>query len=157
MLKLTSVDSDRITSPNVFRVDVGETHVLDDDVLCVAYDADTLSFDYTLGTLTDQALVGANGHAEHTGLVVCDLADLGCFGLVVDAPVVLVDGNLAVRGSSPGGASGFGGSSLGASEVKGFGENDNARRGVGKVVLKLGSGGWVYWCCIAATGYTWYV
>jgi hypothetical protein len=68
---------------------------LDDDVLCVADDSDTLALDHALGALADQTLVGANRHAEHTGLVVGNLADLGCVGLVVAAPVVLVDGKLA--------------------------------------------------------------
>jgi hypothetical protein len=39
-------------------------------------------------------------------------------GLVVGAPVVLVDGNLAVGGSTPGSATGAGGAALGVGEVE---------------------------------------
>jgi hypothetical protein len=152
----TTVNSDGVAAPDVFRVDVGEAHVLDDDVLCVADDADALALDHALGALADQALVGANGHAEHAGFVVGDTADLGRVWLVVAAPVVFVDGLLAVGGGAPGSAAGFGDLAFGAGEVKGLGEYDDARGGVGKVALELGDSGWVNWRCVAATGYTWF-
>jgi hypothetical protein len=152
-----AVDGDGVAAPDVGRVDVGEAHVLDDNVLCVADDADALALDYALGALADQALVGADGHAEHTGLVVCDGADFGCVWLVVAAPVVLVDGLLAGGSGTPRGASGFSNLAFGTGEVEGLGEDDDARGGVGEVVLEFGGGGWVDWCCVAATGYAWVV
>jgi hypothetical protein len=51
--ELTTIHGDRITSPNVLRVDVGKSHVLDDDVLCVRDNANTLALDHTLGALTN--------------------------------------------------------------------------------------------------------
>lgn len=120
----TAVDGDGITTPDVFRVDVGEADVLNDDVLCVADDSDSLALDDTLGALADQALVGADGHTKDTGLVVCDLADLGSFGLVVAAPVVLVDGDLALGASSPRSTSGLGSGAFSASEIEGFGQDN---------------------------------
>jgi hypothetical protein len=135
-------------------VDVGEAHVLDDDVLCVADDTDTLALDHALGALADQALVGANGHAEHAGLVVRDLADLGGIGLVVAAPVVLVDGKLAVGCGSPGRTAGFGDLALAVGEVEGLGEDDDTGGGVGEVVLEFGDASWVDGGCIAASSYT---
>jgi hypothetical protein len=51
--EVCAVDGDGVAAPDVFRVDVGETHVLDDDVFGVADDAHTLAFDYALGALSD--------------------------------------------------------------------------------------------------------
>jgi hypothetical protein len=139
----TSVNGDSITTPDVLRVDIGEANVLNDNVLCVAHDAHTLALNDTLVALADQRLVGANGHAEHTGFVVGDLADLGCAGLVVVTPLVLVDGELALRASSPWSTTRIGDGSLRSGEVKGLGQNDNAGRRVRKVVLELSDGRWV--------------
>lgn len=150
----TTVDGDGVAAPDVFRVDVGEANVLDDNVLCVAYDADTFALDYAFVALADQTLVRANGHAEHTGFVVGDLADLGGFGLVVVAPFVLVNSALACRASSPRSTSRVSDSALGALEVKGLGENNDAGRRVTEVADELGSGTWVHWRSIASAGYT---
>lgn len=59
----------------------------------------------------------------------CVLADRdgGCVRLVVRAPVVLVDGNLASRRSTPRRAASRGSSSLCAGEVEGLGQDDHAR------------------------------
>jgi hypothetical protein len=121
----TSIDGDGVAAPDIFGVDVGEANVLDDDVLCVADDADSFALNDALGALADQTLVGADGHAEHTSLVVGDFADLGCVGLVVDAPVVLVNGKLAVGCGSPWCTSRFGGGAFRASKVEGLRKNDN--------------------------------
>ena len=55
--KIRVVDGDGITTPDVSRVDLRETDVLDDDVLRAAHNADTLSSDHTLASLTNQTLV----------------------------------------------------------------------------------------------------
>jgi hypothetical protein len=84
-----------------------------------------------------------NSHAEHTGFVIGDLADLGCAGLVVVAPLVFVDGELTLRASSPWSTSRLGDGSLRSSEVEGLGQNNNAGRRVREVVLELSDGSWV--------------
>jgi hypothetical protein len=127
---------------------------LDDDVLRIAHDADTLALDNTLGALTDQGLVGANGHTEDTSLVVCDTADFGRIGLVVLAPVVLVNGFLACGASSPRGTTISGGLAFGSGEVEGLGEDNDTSRGVRKVILELSDGVGVNGCGIASSSYT---
>lgn len=67
--------------------------------------------------------------------------DLGSVGLVVGAPVVLVNGSLASRASTPRRATGSSGGTLSVAEVKGLGQDDDAGGGVGKVGDKLGGGG----------------
>lgn len=64
----------------------------------------------------------------------------GSIRLVVLAPVVLVDGNLTSRGSTPRSAASGGGSSLGAGEVESLGENDDAWGRVTQVRDQLGCG-----------------
>jgi hypothetical protein len=151
---LTSINGDCVTAPDVFRIDISEANVLDDDVLCVTNDADTFAFDHTLRALANQALVGADSHAQNTGLVVCDLTDLGRIGLVVYTPIVLVNSKLACRSSTPRSASSIGCSALSASEVKSLGEDNDAGRGILKVTDKLSISGWVDWRSAATTGYT---
>lgn len=101
MRVLTSIEGDGITSPDILGVDLCEADILYDDVLCSTDDTDTFALDDTLGSLSDQTLVGADCHTKDTGLVIRDGADLGCVGLVVLAPVVLVDGLLASGSSAP--------------------------------------------------------
>jgi hypothetical protein len=127
---------------------------LNDDVLRVTNDADTFAFDHALGALADQALVGSDGHAQNTGLVVCDLADLGGIGLVVNTPVVLVDGKLTCRSGTPRSTSSIGCSALSAGEIESLGEDDDAGRGILEVTDKLSIGGWVDWCSAATASYT---
>jgi hypothetical protein len=155
--EVCAVDGDGITAPDVFRIDIGEAYVLDDYVLCVTDDADSLALNDALGALADEGLVGSDGHAEHAGFVVRDAVDFGRGGLVVDAPVVLVDGLLTLRAGAPGGAAGAGDGSFGAVEVEGLGQDDDAGGGVAEVADELGGGSWVDWCGIATTGYAWYV
>jgi hypothetical protein len=126
---------------------------LNDDVLCVAHDADTLALDYTLGALTNQGLVGANRHTKDTSLVICDTADLGRIGLVVLAPVIFIDGLLTCRASSPRSTTITGDLAFGSAEVKGLSEDNDTRRGVRKVVLELSDRVGVDWCGIASSSY----
>ena len=120
---------------------------LDDDVARTADDSQTLALDDTGRTRADQGFVGFDGYAEDTGVVaerasqfgeidwndgvwrLCVLADRdgGRVGLIVRAPVVLVDGKLASRCSTPGRAAGASSSSLCAGEVEGLRQNDHAR------------------------------
>ena len=142
--EVSTVDGDSITTPDVLGVDVSEADVLDDDVLGAGDDTDTLALDNTLGALADQGLVGANGHTEHTGLVVLDAGDLGGVGLVVIAPSVLVDSLLAGGGSAPGSATSRGDSAFSSGEVESLGQDDDTGGGVSEVADKLSSGGRVH-------------
>jgi hypothetical protein len=153
-LQLTTVDGDGITTPDVLRVDIGETDVLNDNVLDAADHADTLSLDNTLVALADQRLVGANSHTEHTSLVVGDAGDLGRVLLVVVTPSVLVDGNLTSRTSAPGTATSRGDLTLGAGEVKSLGEDNGASLGVAEVADELSVGLGVDRCGFATTSNT---
>ncbi len=148
-----AVNGDGITTPDVLRVDLSETNVLDNDVLDVAGHADTLALDNTLAALTDQRLVGFYSHSEHTSLVVGDAADLGSAGLVVGAPIVLVDGDLATGAGTPWAATGRGNLTLSASEVECLGEDNDTRRSVAEVVDKLLGCGRVDGCGVATTSY----
>ena len=152
-----AVNGDGITTPDVLRVDLSETNVLDNDVLDVASHADTLALDDTLGALSDQRLVGLDSDAEHTSLIVGDAADLGSIGLVVVAPSVLVNGDLASGAGTPWAATGGGSLTLSASEVKGLGEDDNTGRRVTEVADELGSSGRVDGLSVTTTSDTWTV
>jgi hypothetical protein len=139
--EVCTVDGDGITTPDVLGVDIGEANVLDDDVLSVGDDANTLALNDTLGALADERLVGTNGHTKDTSLVVLDVGDLGGIGLVVVAPAILVDSLLACGTSSPRSATSRGSGALSSGEVKGLGQDNDARRGVGQVADQLGGGG----------------
>lgn len=129
------VEGDGISSPDKLRVELSDVNVLDNDVLGVD-DTETLAADDTLGANTDQRLVGADGDAQNAGLVVLDV-DLGGVGLVVGAPAVLVDGELALSAGSPGGAAGLAGGALGADEADGTVDEDAARGRVAEVLDEL--------------------
>ena len=139
--KIGTVDGDSITTPDVLRVDIGETNVLDDDVLRTRDDTDTLALDDTLGALTNQGLVGANGHTEHTSLVVLDARNLRGVGLVVVAPAILIDRLLAGGASTPRSAASGGGSALSSGEVEGLGQDNDTGAGVGEIADELSGGG----------------
>lgn len=145
------VDGDSITTPDVLRVQVGNVNILDNNVLGTADHADTLALDDALAANTDEGLVGSDVDAEQTGLVVLD-RDLGGVGLVVVAPVVLVDGGLAARGGSPGRAASLGGGALGSGEVKGAVEHDDAGTAVTEVGDELGRGLGIDGSCAATSG-----
>lgn len=132
---------------------------LNDYVLDTIGHAETLALDDTLVALTNQTLVGVDSDTDHTGLVVSygrnlllvrsHIAEgeviiktnLGCRGLVVLTPAILIDGLLAKTASAPGRAALGGGSALSTAEVKGLGENDDTGCAVTKVRDQLGSGG----------------
>ena len=153
-LQLTAVDGDGITTPDELRVDLGETDVLDDDVLDAVGHADTLSFDNTLVALTDKRLVGANSDTNNTSLIISDAGDLGRGLLVVVAPSVLVDGNLACGASAPGTATSRGDLTLTASEVEGLGEDNGAGLVITEVANELSVGLGVDRGGAATTSYT---
>lgn len=77
-------------------------------------------------------------------------ADGGSVGLVVGAPVVLVDGRLAARSRSVGGTAGGRDGAFGAGEVERLGQDDNASRRVREVGDEFGIGARVD-CSGAAT------
>lgn len=132
------VEGNGITTPDVLRVELSDVNVLDDDVLGTN-DSETLATDDTLGANADQGLVGANLDTQNTGLVILDV-DLGGVGLVVAAPVVLVDGSLALGSSSPGGTTSLAGGTLSANEVDGAVEVDDSGGGVTEVRDELSGG-----------------
>lgn len=135
--QVSVVEGDGITAPDEARVEVGNMNVLDDDVLG-AHDAQALALDDALVSNTNQTLVRADLDAQNTGLVVLD-GDLLGVGLVVVTPIVLVDGQLALRASSPGSTSRLGGGTLGAGEVDGAVEVDDTRLRVAEVRDQLRS------------------
>lgn len=150
-----AVNGDGITTPDVLRVDLGETDILNNDVLDVASHADTLALDDTLAALSNQRLVGLDSDSEHTSLVVGDAANLGSVRLVVVAPAVLVDGDLASGAGSPWAATGRGSLTLSASEVESLGENNDTRRRVTEVADELRSSRGVDRFGAATTSDTW--
>lgn len=109
---------------------------LDNDVGNTADHADTTTLDDTAGALSNQRLVGVDSDTEQTGVVaksmlvkIIDLfrctahcllgnAGAGSIGLVVGAPVILVDSDLAGRSSTPGSTASGSGGTLGISEVE---------------------------------------
>jgi hypothetical protein len=129
---------------------------LDDNVVGTADDTETLALDDTGRTGAQQGLVGGNGDTERTGIVAgIELVVINMHGferfllahgdgrsrrLVVVAPVVLVDSNLASRTSTPRSATGTASSTLSATEVKSLGEDNDTRGRVTKVRDQLGSG-----------------
>ena len=96
-----SVQGDGISAPNVFRVDIGDLNVLEDDILSSVYDSQAFAFDDTLGAIADDCLVRANSDSESSGSIVCDARDRRCIRFVVLAPLVLVNSSLASSGSTP--------------------------------------------------------
>lgn len=80
-------DGDSITTPDVFRVDVGEVDILNDNVLDAVGHVDTLALDDTGGALADQGLVGLDLDRVPGSLVISDGADSCGAGLVVLAPL----------------------------------------------------------------------
>lgn len=130
--QVSAGQGDGITTPDVLGVQLGDTDVLDDDVLHAVGHAQTLALDDSRGARAEDGLVRGDLDGVQTGLVVSD-RDGGSVGLVVGAPVVLVDGLLASGACSPGSTSGLGSGALGSGEVEGLGQDDDASRGVGKV------------------------
>lgn len=80
-------DGDSITTPDVFRVDISEVDILNDNVLDAVGHVDTLALDDTGGALADQGLVGLDLDRVPGSLVISDGADSRGAGLVVLAPL----------------------------------------------------------------------
>ena len=141
-----SINGNRISTPDVLRVQLRNVNVLNDDILRAVGNAETLSTDDTLVSNTDERLVRPNRHTGDTRLVVGDLDVLGSrAGIAVGAPAGVVDGILAaVAGALVGGraASSLRGGALGVLEVELLVEHDAARGRVGEPRLELrGAGG----------------
>lgn len=130
--QVSVVQRDGITSPNILGVDVAEGHVLHNDIARL-HDADALAFQGRAGArFSDKRLVAPHRDAQDAGVVVRDGAGRRV-GLVVCAPVVLVDGDLAAARGAPGRAARGGRRALGAGEVVHAVEDDDARLGVAQV------------------------
>lgn len=136
---MTAIFLLRLSADFLLRFDLDpmrRSHLLDDDVLGTADHAQATALDDTLAALTNQGLVGANSDTEQTGLVAnrtCEhenqpslhilryLLGNGSsrrIRLVVGAPVILVDGNLAGRAGTPGLATSGRSGALGVGEVE---------------------------------------
>ena len=92
--------SNGIAAPDVLRVELGDVNVLDDDVLDTVGKSDALALDDTFRARADDRFVRGYHDRIETSLVVSDRSGW-CIGLIVSAPIVLVDGGLAARASSP--------------------------------------------------------
>lgn len=126
---ISIIQGDGISTPHILRVNISESDVLDDNVGCL-HDADTFALDggSTAG-LANKRLVARDRDTLYTSIVVRD-RHAGRIGLVVLAPVILVDGNLAGAGRSPGGAARGGRGTLGAGEIVCSLEDDDTGFGV---------------------------
>lgn len=60
--------------------------------------------------------------------------------MVVVTPLILVDGLLALRASSPWSTAGFGCGSFRSSKIEGLGKNNDTGLGIGEVALELCDG-----------------
>jgi hypothetical protein len=100
---------------------------------------ETLALDHTGAALTDEGLFGRNSNSDGSGVVVRDGGRRRA-GLVVLAPVVLVDGQLTGGTGTPRSATGTRSLALGAGEVEGLLQDDNTSGGVAKVRDQLGIG-----------------
>jgi hypothetical protein len=98
---ICSVQGDSVSAPNVFRVDVGDLNVLEDDVLSPVYDSQAFAFDDTLGAIADDCLVRADSDSESSSSIISDARDRRCIRFVVLAPLVLVNCSLASSASTP--------------------------------------------------------
>lgn len=134
-----AVERDSITAPDVVRVQLGNLDVLDDNVVGAGNDAETLALDHTAATLTQDGLLGVDSDTKRACIVVGN-GDRRSARLVVLAPVVLVDGQLACRASAPGSTASTGSGSLSVGEVKGLLQDDDTGGRVAKVRDQLGIG-----------------
>lgn len=92
--------SDRIAAPDVLRVKLGDVDVLDDNILNTVGHPDALALEDTFRARTDDRFVGGDLDRVKTSFIVRDRGGRR-IGLVVAAPVVLVDGGLASSASAP--------------------------------------------------------
>ncbi|KAI6773128.1 hypothetical protein HG530_004086 [Fusarium avenaceum] len=86
-----------------------------------------LALDNTLATDADKTLIRTNNNRVQRSLVIFN-ADLGGVGLVVVAPAVFIDSDLAGGSCAVRSAASLGRGALSASEVKGSVQNDNSSR-----------------------------
>lgn len=92
--QVRSGEGDSITTPDVLVVEVADLDVLDNDIL--ASKAQALALDDTLGSDTEDSLVGSNLDGCFRGLVVSDcLGDLACWAGVQQDTLALVSGTPA--------------------------------------------------------------
>lgn len=129
--QISRVNGDSIASPDVFRVELGNLNILDDDVLHPR-DLQALSTDNTGRAGANDGLVVSDLDTRHTSLVIGNTSR-GCRRLVVFAPVVLVDSELAGTASAPGSAAGFCGASLSTSKIKLLVEDNDTGLAIAKV------------------------
>lgn len=137
----SAIKSDGITTPNVLGVELADGDVLDDNVGNTAGKTQALSEKHTLLSITNDGLVALDLDGVEGSLVVLDVNARG-IGLVVAAPVVLVDGDLASRVGAVRSASLLGSGSLRASEVESLSQNNSQGLRRSQVVLQLLSGSW---------------
>lgn len=135
-----AVKSDSITTPDVLGVELRDGDVLDNDIVDTTSKTKALAKEDTVLAVTDDGLVALDLDRVQSGLVVADIGG-GSVRLVVGAPVVLVDGDLAGGVGAVGSAAGLGSGALGLTEVEGLREDDGIGVGGGEVVLKLLGGG----------------
>jgi hypothetical protein len=133
-----SSQSNRVTTPDVLRVELGDVNVLDNHILDTVGQPDALALDDTFRPRADNRLVGGDLDGVKTSLIVGDRGG-GSIGLVVSAPVVLVDGGLAAGTSAPRRATGSGDGRTG--EVERLAQQNDARARVSKVGDQLLVGG----------------
>ena len=132
-----AVESDSVTTPDEFGVELGDVDVLDDDVADTVHQAQTLSTQDTRATHANNGLVGGDFQALNTSVVV-----RAGKGRVATAPVgaILLDGILAraaagVRGGLA--ALAVGALALAAEEVELLVDKDDAGGAVGQPSLQL--------------------
>lgn len=121
------IQGNSIATPDVLRVEGSDVNVLNDDVLGTLGNVKALPLDNTLAADTNKTLVGSNDNRVQRSLVILD-ADLGGVGLVVVAPAVLVNSDLAGGSSTVRSATSLGGGTLSAGEVKGSVQDDDSSR-----------------------------
>lgn len=126
------IQGNSIATPDVLGVESSDVNVLNDDVLGTLGNVKALALDNTLAADTNKTLVGSNDDRVQCSLVIRD-GCLGGVGLVVVAPAVLVDSNLAGGSSAVRSAASLGGGALSAGEVKRSVQDDDSGRRVGKV------------------------
>lgn len=143
------VQSHRVSTPHILGVDICERDVLNNDIRRL-HDANALALDGS-ARLANKRLVARDRDTLHTGVVVRH-RHARRVGLVVGAPVVLVDGDLASASRSPGSTTRRGGGALGAGEVVGSFEDDDTGLGVTQVGDQLIRGRRVDGCGAATTG-----
>jgi hypothetical protein len=95
------IQGDGITAPNVFRVDIGDLNVLEDDILSPVHNSQALAFDDALRAIADDCLIRTNSDTESSSSIISDARDRRCIRFVVLAPLVLVDSSLASSASTP--------------------------------------------------------